>query len=264
LLPQERQPAYGIADWLVEDLVNNGDAVFEDVVATSTLSREGEIYVVPAHGRNPGEYVAKLGRVWMSKIGVGTTPETWSQRLSRLVNKLEERLQPDVILLDSRAGIDEVASSCVTDLGACLVLLFAIDGEQTWSGYRILFQHWRKSGTVEDIRNRLQLVGAMIPDTDDSASYFAGLCEQGYMLFTEEVYDEIPPGEVIDEKWNFDESDESAPHYPWRIRWHRGFSALRSLHARLESVDDKLVGAVFGDMLEKLMRITEKDGAEND
>lgn len=69
-----------------------------------------------------------------------------------------------VILLDSRAGIDEVASSCVTDLGAKLVLLFAIDSEQTWSGYRILFQHWRTSGVVQAIRERLQMVGAVIPE----------------------------------------------------------------------------------------------------
>ncbi|MEC5215069.1 Mrp family chromosome partitioning ATPase [Polaromonas sp. CG_9.5] len=52
LLPSERRPTYGITDWLVEDLVNNGDAVLRDMIATSTLSRDGDIYVVPAHGVN--------------------------------------------------------------------------------------------------------------------------------------------------------------------------------------------------------------------
>lgn len=262
LLPEERRPVYGIADWLVEDLVGNGDAVFEDMMATSTLSHDGEIYVVPAYGRDPGEYVAKLGRVWMPKMHSDGTREAWSQRLSRLVDVLEARWKPDMILLDSRAGIDEVASSCVTDLGANLVLLFTIDGEQTWSGYRILLQHWLKSGVAQDIRERLQVVGAMIPELG-AAEYFSGLRERGYDLFTEELYDEIPPGEVTGERWNFDETDEGAPHYPWAVHWHRGFAALRSLHTRLESIGEQEVNIVFGSMIENLARVIVNKGEEN-
>lgn len=262
LLPEERRPTYGIADWLVEDLVDNGDAVFEDMMATSTLAHDGEINVVPAHGRDPGEYIAKLGRVWMPKMRSDGAREAWSQRLSRLIDALETRWQPDVILLDSRAGIDEVASSCVTDLGAYLVLLFAIDGEQTWSGYRILFRHWRTSGVVQKIRERLQMVGAMIPETD-AAQHVAGLCESSYDLFTEELYDEVPPGEVAGEQWNFEASDESASHYPWVVRWHRGFAALRSLHTRLESIDAQEVNTVFGSLIENLAYTAAHEGAEH-
>lgn len=262
LLPVERQPTYGIADWLVEDLVGNGNTIFEEMMATSTLSHDGEIYVIPAHGRDPGEYVSKLGRVWMSKVATDGTRETWSQRLSRLIKELELRLRPDVILLDSRAGIDEVASSCVTELGANLILLFAIDGEQTWSGYRILFHHWRKSGAAQNIRERLQVVGAMIPETD-TTEYFSGLRERGYDLFMEELYDEIPPGEVMGDRWNFDDSDEGAPHYPLAIHWHRGFAALRSLHARLETIDSQQTNAIFGVFIENLMHIIKKEGESN-
>jgi hypothetical protein len=262
LLPAERQPAYGIADWLVEDLVDNGDAILEEMTATSALSHDGEIYVVPAHGHDPGEYVAKLGRVWMPKLSANGKRETWSQRLSRLINELELRWRPDVILLDSRAGIDEVASSCVTDLGARLIMLFAIDGEQTWSGYRILFQHWRRTRAAQDIRKRLQLVGAMIPETD-AAEYFGGLREQAYDLFTEGVYDEIPPGEVIGDRWNFAKSDVNATHYPWAIRWHRGFTALRSMHESLATIDTRAVENVFGPMIENLMGVVLEEGENN-
>ena len=68
LLPKDRRPLFGITDWLVEDLVNNGDIVLQNMVAQSSLSHNGEILVVPAHGINPGEYIAKLGRVWMPKM----------------------------------------------------------------------------------------------------------------------------------------------------------------------------------------------------
>lgn len=154
ILPLEKQPAYGITDWLVEDLVDNGDNVMQHMVASSDLSRDGEILVIPAHGAHPGEYISKLGRVWMPKLQANGSRESWSQRLQRLILQLENKYQPDIVLIDSRAGIDEVASSCITDLGARLILLFAIDGSQTWSGYKILFEHWQRWKPVIMVKNR--------------------------------------------------------------------------------------------------------------
>ncbi len=252
LLPQGRRRGFGIVDWLVEDLVDNGDAVLDDMVASSTLSREGDIYVVAAHGRDPWEYIAKLGRVWMPKVKPDGTREPWSRRLVRLLEALEQRLQPDVVLLDSRAGIDEVASSCVLELGATQVLLFAIDSDQTWAGYRILFEHWRNAGVAQAIRERLQLVGAMVPDDEGRKAYLEGMVEQACDVFTESFYDEIPSGESTAGYFSFDRTDEAAPHYPVPIRWNRGFAALRSLHSRLEVVDEKEVRFVFGPLLDGL------------
>lgn len=263
LLPEDRRPVYGITDWLVEDLVDNGDVVFSEMVATSELSYDGEIFVVPAHGREPGEYVAKLGRAWMSKPSIGGKREAWSQRLARLIQDLEKKVKPDVILLDSRAGIDEIASSCIADLGANLVLLFAIDGEQTWAGYRILFNHWRRHGVAQDIRERLQTVGAMIPELG-AAEYFDSLREHSYDLYSETLYDEIGPGELIADGWHFDGSDDSSPHYPWAIRWHRGFSGFRSLHLRLNSIDQKEVDGIFGDLISNIKRLISQERNNQD
>lgn len=259
LLPPERQPAYGITDWLVEDLVDNADSVFDDMIATSTLSHDGEIYVIPAHGADPGEYIAKLGRVWMPKVQDDGARESWSCRLQRLLRKLEEHLQPDIVLIDSRAGIDEVASSCVTDLGANLVLLFALAGAQTWNGYRMLFDHWRRARVAEHIRERLQIVAALMPELEP-ATYLADLREHAYDLFIETVYDEIPPpvegGKDRQgiEGWSFDLADELAPHMPWIVEWHRGFAALRTLHGRLALVDDDEIRHVFGDLIGRILR----------
>lgn len=254
LLPSDRRPTYGITDWLVEDLVNNGDAVLPYMIATSALSHDGDIYVVPAHGVIPGEYISKLGRAWMPKVAADGQRESWSQRLQRLLNTLEEKLKPDVILIDSRAGIDETASACVTDLGAASVLLFAIEGEQTWSGYRILFQHWRTTGVVRQIRERLQLVGAVIPELG-AAEYFSALRESAWTLFSEELYDEVAPGEIASgDVWSFDDSEEGAPHSPWPIRWHRGFAALRSIHSRLDGIDPNEISNVFGNLTTGITR----------
>jgi len=261
LLPEDRRPFYGITDWLVEDLVDNGDVVLENMVATSALSHNGEIWVVPAHGANPGEYIAKLGRVWMPKIDADGNRQSWSDRLCRLLNAIEDRWKPDVTLIDSRAGIDEVASACTTELSASTILLFAIDGDQTWSGYRVLFNHWHKTGVVREIRERLQVVGAMIPETG-TEEYYDGLLERAWDVFSEELYDEVPAGKISGEVsvWSYDQADESAPHYPWVVRWHRSFAVLKSLHGRLTDIDSEVVRAIFGSLIAGVELSIETEG----
>lgn len=265
LLPSERQPMYGITDWLIEDLLDNGDTVFDSMVATSNLSHDGDIHVVPAHGAEHGEYIAKLGRVWMPKVHADGTREIWSARLGRLLHALEARIQPDVVLLDSRSGIDEIASACITDIGANLILLFALEGEQTWNGYRMLFEQWQRANVAEAIRERLRIVGAIVPELD-RVTYLEGLRESAYGIFSDTLYDEIAPAnpaaigptesgdgkwrvDDLVEGWNFDEAAEGAPHYPWEVNWHRSFAGLRSLQGRLASIDAQEVQAVFGTLI---------------
>lgn len=261
LLPPERQPMYGITDWLIEDLVDNGDIIFESMVSTSNLSHDGEIHVVPAHGSDHGEYIAKLGRVWMPKLQADGTREIWSSRLNRLLQNLEERIQPDVVLIDSRSGIDEIASACITELGANLILLFSLEGMQTWNGYRMLFEQWLRAGVAQQIRERLQIVGAIVPELD-RVEYLAGLRDHAYQIFVDTLYDEIAPSKVgnstdgrwqvsdLSEGWNFDEADETAPHHPWAVNWHRSFSGLRSLQGRLAVIDTQEVTSIFGALID--------------
>lgn len=257
LLPGERRPPYGITDWLVEDLVDNGDTVLNDMVAISDLSHDGEIYVVPAHGAAPGEYIAKLGRVWMPKSTNEGRREAWPLRLNRLLQKLEEKHQPDVLLIDARSGIDEIASACINSIGAKAVLLFAIEGEQTWSGYKILFQHWLNTGQATTIRDRIQILGVMAPD-DDLHDYFESLCEQSWNLFTDTLYDEVPAEAAPANYFNFDKGDESAPHFPWLIRWSRSFFALKSIRA--QHFDSDQLKATFGPLLEGIVVLAEQQG----
>ncbi|MEO5362065.1 MAG: P-loop NTPase [Magnetococcus sp. DMHC-8] len=248
LLPPERQPKYGIADWLVEDLVDNGEALIDGLIATTGLPTAGQIYLVPAHGREPGEYVSKLGRVWMPKTD-GQALETWSSRLNRLVNRLEQELSPNTILIDARAGIDEVAAACVTGLGAHTVLMFAIQGRQTWTGYHALFSYWQQLGVIEKIRRRLQLVAGLVPDDERRLEYLATMRSDAYQLF-EDTYDAVAPGAIGD--WSFAEDDYYAPHAPVPVLWNRGWYGLLSLQHRMAQVDENEVRAVYGGLLDYL------------
>ncbi len=251
LLPPDRQPRYGITDWLVEDLVDNGNLLLGDMYATSNLTTAGEIFLVPAHGSDPGEYVAKLGRVWMPKVDAQMRSESWSARLNRLIYSLDGHIRPDVILVDSRAGIDEVAAACVTDLGAHTVLMFAIQGQQTWTGYRALFSHWQQREVITKIRGRLQLIAGLVPDDERRLEYLAALRADAYLLFAE-TYDEVEPGAISE--WNFEEDDDNAPHTPLPIRWNRGWYGLLNLQQRMVQVDESEVKSVYGELIEFLNR----------
>ena len=283
LLPPDRQPAFGITDWLVEDLVNNGDAVSDALSALCPLSSEilpirvndrtiqlveppsasgGEIRVVPAHGKEPGEYLSKLGRIWMPKFVDGGRRQVWSERLERLIRELEQEHQPDMVLIDSRAGIDEVASACITDLGATLIYLFALDSPQTWQGYRLLFQHWQHHGGAQQIRDRLQIVGALIPTWHDRGPEAVNaLGEHAYDLFLDTLYDQAPaPSEEpdnfsrngLDSVFSFDLNDRNAPHNPCCIPWNQNFAAIQSFYDRLDGMDSRLVDLVYGGLISDL------------
>ncbi len=255
ILPEEKQPAYGITDWLVEDLVDNGDAVLTNMIATSDLSRDGEIYVVPSHGADCGDYVAKLGRVWMPKINDLGEQEPWANRLKRLLEELEHKLKPDVVLIDSRSGIDDIASSSITHLGAKLILLFAIEGSQSWSGYNIIFDYWQRRGLIEDIRERLQIVAALVPELNKT-NYLKTMQDSAYNLFAVTQYDDIPAGQALtNDYWHFESSDINAPHYPWSVNWHSSFIGLNTLHGRLVEIDTAAVQAIFGELVQGIEQL---------
>lgn len=242
LLPLANQPEFGIVDWFMEDAVGQGDTVIPYMSARAPLAQDlpGEVWVIPSHGAEPGDFMAKLGRCYLD-LPANAGMEAWGHRLLRLVSALENDKAPDVVLLDARSGFHDLASAVVTEL-ADTVLLFAIQSEQTWSGYRLLFDHWQRYSVAERIRERLQIVAALIPETDRDA-YLTDFREHAWGLFRDHLYDELGAGEV--DGFSFDLNDSPAPHTPLPIYWHRGFASLGSL----VSLDPQLVTATAGGFL---------------
>jgi hypothetical protein len=245
LLPTDSQPEFGIVDWFVEDAVGQGDAVVASMSARAPMARDlpGDIWVVPSHGANPGDFMAKLGRCYLDLPGADG-PELWDHRLGRLLTTLEAGMKPDLVLLDARSGFHDLASAAITEL-ADIVLLFAVGSEQTWSGYRILFEHWRRFGVAEKIRERLQIVAALIPETDRD-TYLPGFREAAWGLFRDYLYDELGAGDL--DGFSFDLNDDPAPHTPLPVYWNRAFAALSSLAA----IDRQLLDAAAGTFLQGL------------
>ena len=187
-----------------------------------TQDLDGDVHVAPAHGGEPGEYLAKLGRVYMD-----TSNDPWTGRLKRLLGRLETQLEPTVVLLESRSGLHEIAAATVTDLDA-EVLLFAADSDSHWADYDILFRHWSVHHLATRIRERLSVVSALTPPGDTGA-YLLSFREHAWNLFRDHLYDDLGPSVGLGNEFSFDLTDEDAPHRPIPIHWNPGLAAGASL-----------------------------------
>lgn len=251
LISPDTRPDYGLVDWFAADALSRKDAdiLFElgGIVESSPLNKlvSGRIFVTPAFGRKSDSYVSKLGRLYTPT----DSGESYAQRLDLAIERLEAEHKPDVILLDSRAGIDDTAAVAITRLGA-RAFLFAINTSQTWDAYELLFKHLQRHPslhTAEDFRENFRLVSALTPDPALAPTYFDSFRERAYDLF-QEIYDEIAPGEDGLDAFNFDFDDADAPHNPWRIRWDDSLRAFDPLRFE-EHMSSELQSKVFGDFV---------------
>lgn len=266
LLPQDRLADFGVADWLIEDALGQGDEVLRRMISVSPLSEytQSEIRIAAAMGIEDTSYLDKLSRAY-GDVVINGKAETFTQRIRRLVEKLEETEQPDVVLIDSRAGLHDLAAVSIVGL-ATTAFLFATDTEQSWQGYRLLFSHWQSFPKIaRNVRERLAIVQALFPEGDQSkrARHFL---EQSYQLFSETLYEEIPPSPAdqpsntlgFQDLFNFDIEIENAPHYPLRISWNNRFQAFDpKLLGQQGLFSEAEIEASFGNFIDKAIQFIE-------
>jgi Mrp family chromosome partitioning ATPase len=253
VLPTERVAEFGVVDWLVEDAVGQGEGVLGAMVSASPLGETtpGFVRVVAAMGQQDVDYMAKLARAY-ADVPSPTGPQRMGTRLRRMVEELERRERPDVVLIDSRAGLHDLAATAITGL-ADTAFLFATDSEQNWQGYRQLFTHWRRRPDVaRQVRERLAIVRALTPKSGRDAGV-ARFQNRAYQLFAETLYDTIQPGSPDTEDALFHpiEADEDAPHFPLLIDWDERFQEFDpKLRPENGGVTDAQINATFGSLIE--------------
>lgn len=251
LMPPDRLADFGVVDWFVEDAVGQGNLVMDRIVTASPLSEhtQGEIRVAAALGHSEQFYLSKLSRVYAEVTHQGTA-ERFSQRTHRFLNELEKREKPDVVLIDSRAGLHDLAAVSIVGL-ATDVLLFGADSAQTWQGYQLLFSHWQTYPAVlQVVRDRLIMIEALFPELDQ-AERAERFLERAYTLFSETIYERIEPGEEVNpDVFNYDINDTAAPHYPLRIKWNSRFQEFNPLLLPQGILTDVDIAATFGEFLD--------------
>jgi hypothetical protein len=220
----EYLPDHGLVDYLIESVVDNAEGL--DLVVRSSIVNTGdvgEVWLAPAGGRpRPGyDYLAKLNRIYAEVGSVGDSATTWGfgHRLTAAVEECEKQVgelsrSPDVVLLDSRAGIHDVAAVAITQLSD-ISLLFAGNSGASWNGYEILLSQWSATPSLaEEIRQRVKMVASMVPATSEAA-YLADFRDRAQACFARSLYDNVESGSA--EGYNPDLNDETAPHSPLPI-----------------------------------------------
>jgi hypothetical protein len=247
-------PRFGVVDWFVEGAVSQADnEVIENMICRSPVADEfpGDIFIVPAHGISENHYIEKLSRTSLS-VRRAHQLDSFADRLNEMIEALERHLEPDIVLLDSRAGLHDIAAVTLSRLGAT-AFLFAANGAQTWQGYRLLFQHWRNHyNVVPSFRENLHIVDALVPETDRT-NHRASSTEASYNLFIETIYEEIPAQTHTEapevDHFNFDLNDTEAPHFPIPIFWNRAFLGF-SPACEGETVTQQQIAASYGDFMQ--------------
>ena len=263
LLPPDRLADFGVVDWLVEDAVGQGSKVTERMISASPLSENlrHEIRVAAAIGSGDLCYLDKLSRAY-ADVSVADRPRRYSERVRRLVKTLEEKERPDVVLIDSRAGMHDLAALSIVGL-ASAAFLFATDAAQGWQGYKSLFTHWQSRPDVaRNVRERLKMVSALFPESDQAVRARAFL-ERSYSLFADTLYDEVTAGRAVPDDrdlFNFDMDDSSAPHYPLRIRWSSRFQEFDPLQIPNGLFNEDEIRAAYGEFLDGVTQFV--DGAQ--
>ena len=227
LLSFEGLPKFGVLDWLVEDLSGGADdQLIATMTADSPISEDPGLVVVPALGAQAEQYphnvIAKLARAYLEGEDNSPQQSGFASRLRHMIERLEGRVRPDVVLIDSRAGLHETVAANLLHLDA-EVLLFAVDLPVNWRGYRYLFNHLKQlaqsaaPGIGPVWRERFKMVHARAEGTTTAGLNFAS---SSYNLWTDTLYDEVAPEvapEVSLEPFSFDQGDPGAPHWPYSI-----------------------------------------------
>lgn len=244
LLERSGKPLYGVGDWLVEDLVGNtAEDLIADMAQQSPIVPAG-LWVVPAFGiltdKTPHNMLAKLARAYLDKP-TEQGQESFTVRLQKMLQALEAQYQPDVVLIDSRAGLHETVASTLLHLNA-EVLCFAVDLEVTWQGYRYLFSHIAQlaqhAQPDSDWRDRFKMVSAR-----SDLNKFAHFVGQSFGVWSDTLY-EYSSGDLGSE-FSFDERDEAAPHYPLVIPRSDTFEAFEPCQD-LQGLHEAQIQSVFG------------------
>jgi MinD-like ATPase involved in chromosome partitioning or flagellar assembly len=224
MLDVERTPRFGVLDYLVENGIGGvSQSELDAFIGLSKLtdSSGGRVDVVPALGTRsselPQNILPKLARAMIEDIAKDGSSKSVGRQISTMIDRLTERGSYDVVLIDSRAGLAEIAAPAVLGLGA-IVLLFGTAQRQTIAGYRALFSALKllavrelQQGRTADWRLLFRPVYAKASLEPQIGRLFAS---ELYELFAENLYDREVAGELTDSDINFSTDDPDAPHRP--------------------------------------------------
>jgi len=245
---------WGVVDYLLEQGIDLSLDDYRHTCARAKVTGDGVIDVYPS-GLVNEHYLAKLSKLDLEMATANETSKTQANPLDRLLSRLQVDSHPDLIVLDSRAGLSPAAGLVLGGIAHVHVVV-STAGEQALDGLRVVI---RRLGEARIYANHPQaecvLVQAMIPDHPElgarAVAHFATAAED---IFRDHYYarpkgkpdDDHPggsdssPREIEDDDgtWSLADLDSSdAPHRAVGIRYKPKFADFR----RIDDIADELV-----------------------
>ena len=138
---------YGVLDYLHQRHLTPKENIptIEDCVHQVDLPGRGELFLIPT-GEYNENYVHRLAeldrRTWQSFYKGETNP------VEQLINDIKERVDPDVILIDSRPGFNDTGAIALLDLADTGIICFS-PTDQSFDGLRWVIQAARKQSDYQ-------------------------------------------------------------------------------------------------------------------
>lgn len=225
LLAADRQGTtarWGVADFLLERGIDLPLDDYRHTCARSGVTGDGVIEVYPA-GTLDEHFLSKLGKLDLEMQNASDNP------LARLVNTIQSDSQPDLILLDSRAGLSPAAGLVLGGL-AHLHVVVSTAGEQALTGLRLIVDRLGAARLhADEEQAECVLVHSMIPDHAElgarSIDHFTAQVED---IFRYHYYAAMDSDE--DNTWTLSDIPSSeAPHRACGIRYKSKLAEFRSI-----------------------------------
>ncbi len=216
--PPEGSPVdVGVLDFLIEYPVVGSAFQTSEIVYVydqKGVVGTGEIRVVSA-GRVDNWYLEKLSRLdYHRLIGrpAAASAKAGDSPLHELLDALRKPAQPDVILMDSRAGLHDLGGLALSSMAHWHVL-FGLDSAQSWDGLRLAIAHLgRERVEAGQPQRDCIMVQSMARPQEGRQESTERFRHQAYEVFCEDYYDD--PANP-DAEWPVpDELAGDEPHYP--------------------------------------------------
>lgn len=258
--------ARGVTDFLV-DFVGTGREDLADLRApASELGTQAALVDVIPAGRLDGRYFEKLAR--LDFAGSSLLDDTAGSPVHQGLHALLQALRragpaPDYILLDSRAGLHDMAGLSLHAL-AHVEVIVARDSQQGYRGLDLTVE-----ALARQQRNELQCVvvenmAPIDPGSDEYQRVTKEFRARSWKSFSDYFYEgpnasdsgsEEPESndlQALEEESAPSEDSQSSAHYPWVIRHNERLVRFSSLAA----VKAELFGEEFRGVLERIQALS--------
>lgn len=155
------QPKYGIVDYFYErsylpEAVKPNIPITEIFGEVNIPNATGRLFIVPAGFLNL-DYIAKVDDLRATTI-IDTGENLWSI----FTHEIQNHLKPDIILVDSRTGINEWGALSLLQ-AADEAIIFLYPNEQNWQGIDLLLKSLQSFGKLS-----INFVFSPIPDLTET------------------------------------------------------------------------------------------------